>query len=67
MLGVSSHAPRSRRQPLDERDHRVARAAFDPASSSLGVVLVRRIADHDGDRLGPFDAIGGAPGLGQDC
>ena len=65
MLGVGADAPRHRRLPIVERRGEAGAAILDPAAATLGLLLVRRIADDDGDRLVALDAIGGAAGLGD--
>ena len=66
MLGVSADAPFNRRLPVVQRRSVSACAAIlDPAAKALGLLLVRRIAKHDSDRLVPLDVVGLAPGLRQ--
>ena len=51
MLGVRADAPFRRRRPAVERRTTLSPAAFRSSRRALRLLLVGRIADHDGDRL----------------
>ena len=60
MLGMGADVPVRRRHPPEERsgDLVALRTALDPAPEALRLLLVRRVADDDGDLLLPLDGIG---------
>src|SRR5206468_2312387 len=67
VLGVGADAPISGRDPgVEQADPALGvTALFDPAAAALRLLLVGRIADHDGDRLLLFDLVGLPPGFGN--
>ena len=67
VLAVRAHAPFARRHPVGQRRGFFRRGilALDPAAASLGLLLVGRIANDDGDRLVALDLVRVLPGLGN--
>ena len=67
MLGMGADVPVHWRHPPQERrgDLAARRAALNPATETLGLLLVGGIADDDGDLLLPLDRVGAPAGLAE--
>ena len=65
MLRVRAHLPSRRRHPVVQGCRVILSARLHPAALALRLLLVRRVPDHDGDRLFALDAVRLPPRLGD--